>query len=289
MKPTEEDNFINAAGSEPKQDSPAEIQTGANANGANSSPEKISREMIDEILAAGENAENGADGNETGGISRRDFLKTSSVAATAALIASQLLPKDRVWAFEQLTRPAEAPAVDESGFIEIALDINGRMHKLKLDARTSLLDALREHLNLTGTKKGCDRGQCGSCTILMDGKRINSCLKFAALCQNQKIVTIEGIADADSGELHPLQTAFIKHDALQCGFCTPGQICSGVAMLNEIKAGVATCLDANLTDLSPRINASDADLRERLSGNICRCAAYPGILAAVREVMTAKV
>jgi xanthine dehydrogenase YagT iron-sulfur-binding subunit len=134
-----------------------------------------------------------------------------------------------------------------------------------LEPRVTLLDALREHLHLTGTKKGCDHGQCGACTVLLDGKRVDSCLLLAVMAQGKEITTIEGLANGD--ELHPLQAAFIKHDAFQCGYCTPGQICSGVALIKEGRC------------------ETDDDIREGMSGNICRCGAYPNIVAAVREVM----
>jgi xanthine dehydrogenase YagT iron-sulfur-binding subunit len=145
----------------------------------------------------------------------------------------------------------------------VTLNVNGEDHELRLDPRTTLLDALREHLDLTGTKKGCDQGACGACTVLMDGRRVNSCLTLAVMHGGKKIVTIEGLAQ--NGRLHPVQMAFIRNDGFQCGYCTPGQICSAVALLGEGHAG------------------SDEEIREWMSGNICRCGAYEGIVAAIRE------
>jgi xanthine dehydrogenase YagT iron-sulfur-binding subunit len=162
----------------------------------------------------------------------------------------------------------------------IALTINGRLRHLDLDTRTSLLDALREHLHLTGTKKGCDHGQCGACTVLINGRRINSCLTLAVMHEDDEIVTIEGLGSP--GALHPLQAAFVECDGFQCGYCTPGQICSAVGMLAEVKAGWPSHATADVA--SPRIELTDAEIRERMSGNICRCAAYPNIIAAIREV-----
>jgi xanthine dehydrogenase YagT iron-sulfur-binding subunit len=164
--------------------------------------------------------------------------------------------------------------------IELALSVNGRVWHLDLDPRTSVLDALREHLHLTGTKKGCDHGQCGACTVLINGRRINSCLTLAVMHDGDQIVTIEGLGAP--GALHALQAAFVEHDGFQCGYCTPGQICSAVGMLDEVKAGFPSHVTADVA--SSRIELTDAEIRERMSGNICRCAAYPNIVAAIREV-----
>jgi xanthine dehydrogenase YagT iron-sulfur-binding subunit len=162
----------------------------------------------------------------------------------------------------------------------ITLTINGQPRELELDPRTSLLDALREHLHLTGTKKGCDHGQCGACTVLIGGRRVNSCLTLAVMHDHDDVVTIEGLSA--SGDLHPLQAAFIERDAFQCGYCTPGQICSALGMLAEVKAGWPSHVTADVS--VERIALSDAEIRERMSGNICRCAAYPNIVAAIRDV-----
>jgi xanthine dehydrogenase YagT iron-sulfur-binding subunit len=161
----------------------------------------------------------------------------------------------------------------------VSLEINGKVRQLTLDTRTTLLDALREHLQLTGTKKGCDHGQCGACTVIVGGKRINSCLSLAVMHEGDKITTIEGLGTPDN--LHPMQAAFIKHDGFQCGYCTPGQICSAVAVLEEIKSGVPSHVSASLTD---RQQATNAEMRERMSGNICRCGAYSNIAEAMAEV-----
>jgi xanthine dehydrogenase YagT iron-sulfur-binding subunit len=166
--------------------------------------------------------------------------------------------------------PAAAP---------VELQVNGQPYALKLDPRTTLLDALREHLALTGSKKGCDHGQCGACTVLIDGRRINSCLTLAVMHDGQAITTIEGLAD--NGTLHPLQAAFITHDGFQCGYCTSGQICSATGMLNESRAGMPSYVTENLADAQPEL--TDAEIRERMSGNICRCAAYPNIVAAIKQ------
>jgi len=197
-------------------------------------------------------------------LSRRDLLKvgTASAAATAVPLVAR-------------GQAAEGPPVLST----VTLNVNGKPRPLKLDTRTTLLDALREHLQLTGTKKGCDHGQCGACTVIVDGRRINSCLTLAVMHDGAKVTTIEGLGNP--AKLHPMQAAFVKHDGFQCGYCTPGQICSAVAMLGEIKAGIPSHVTANLTE-QPLL--SNAELRERMSGNICRCGAYSNIIGAISEV-----
>ena len=197
-------------------------------------------------------------------LSRRDVLKLGAAASAAPLVA-------------QAAEPAQgglAPVLDD-----VTLVVNGKSHALKLDTRTSLLDALREHLQLTGSKKGCDQGQCGACTVLVDGRRVNSCLTLAVMAKGKKITTIEGLGTP--AKLHPMQAAFVKHDGFQCGYCTPGQICSAVAMLGEIKQGIPSHATADLAT-APR--TTPAEIRERMSGNICRCGAYSNIVDAIVEV-----
>ena len=160
----------------------------------------------------------------------------------------------------------------------VGLTVNGREVHLQLDPRTTLLDALREHLHLTGTKKGCDHGQCGACTVIVEGRRINSCLTLAVMHEGDHVTTIEGLGTPE--KLHPMQRAFITHDGYQCGYCTPGQICSAVAVLAEIEAGIPS----HATEELDRVAFSESEVRERMSGNICRCAAYPNIVAAISEV-----
>jgi xanthine dehydrogenase YagT iron-sulfur-binding subunit len=161
----------------------------------------------------------------------------------------------------------------------IELNVNGSVRSLAVDTRTTLLDALREHLHLTGSKKGCDHGQCGACTVLVDGMRIASCLSLAVMHEGDQITTIEGLGEP--GKLHPMQAAFIEHDGFQCGYCTPGQICSAVGMLAEHEKGFPS--HATLDVAAASIPLSDAEIRERMSGNLCRCAAYPNILAAIKD------
>src|SRR5271155_3594168 len=164
--------------------------------------------------------------------------------------------------------------------VKIALQINGHPYSLTLDPRTTLLDALREHLALTGSKKGCDHGQCGACTVLVEGRRINSCLTLAVMHDGQSVTTIEGLALGDN--LHPMQAAFIEHDGFQCGYCTSGQICSAIGMLAESRQGMPSYVTDDLTQ--PAAELTDVEIRERMSGNICRCAAYPNIVAAIKQV-----
>jgi xanthine dehydrogenase YagT iron-sulfur-binding subunit len=176
------------------------------------------------------------------------------------------------------SRPPPSP-------VTVELQINGRSHALSVDPRTTLLDALREHLVLTGSKKGCDHGQCGACTVLIDGRRINSCLTLAVMHDGQSITTIEGLATGET--LHPLQAAFVEHDGFQCGYCTSGQICSAVGMLSESHSGMPSYVTDDLTQAVPEL--SDIEIRERMSGNICRCAAYPNIVAAIKQAAGAAI
>ena len=176
-----------------------------------------------------------------------------------------------------------SPSLPAESSYGVSLQVNGKPQRLDLDPRTTLLDALREHLHLTGTKKGCDHGQCGACTVIVDGRRLNSCLTLAVMHEGADVVTVEGLGTP--GAMHPMQTAFVKHDGFQCGYCTPGQICSAVAVLDELKRGVPSHVTSDLT-AKPMFSAEE--LRERLSGNICRCGAYANIVDAVSEVAGGK-
>ena len=196
--------------------------------------------------------------------SRRLFLKTTGVAALAVTAPLALAET----AAETAVPPSE----------HVSLTINGRRYAIDLDSRTTLLDALREHFGLTGSKKGCDQGQCGACTIIVNGQRINSCLALTVMHDGAEITTIEGLAD--DGALDPMQAAFVRHDGFQCGYCTPGQICSAVALLAEHDAGWPSYVTA---DVATAPALTDAEIAERMSGNICRCSAYPNIVAAIRE------
>jgi xanthine dehydrogenase YagT iron-sulfur-binding subunit len=202
-------------------------------------------------------------------ITRRELLKIGAVSVAA----------NSVPLVAPLGAHAAASAELAPMTAAVSLRVNGKQQTLQLDTRTTLLDALREHLHLTGTKKGCDQGQCGACTVIVEGRRINSCLTLAVMHDGQKVTTIEGLGQP--GKLHPMQAAFVKHDGYQCGYCTPGQICSAVAVLDEIKAGVPSHVSPELT-AAPQLTA--AELRERMSGNICRCGAYSNIIDAIVEV-----
>ena len=179
-------------------------------------------------------------------------------------------------------KPTSPPPTLPTEGAEVIFNINGERQTVNIEPRVTLLDVLRERVGLTGTKKGCNHGQCGACTVLVDGVRINSCLALAVQYQDAEITTIEGIANGE--QLSPIQTAFINNDGFQCGYCTPGQICSAVAMLDEIAAGEASIVTADISNLDAPIELTDAEIKERMSGNLCRCGAYPGIVAAVREV-----
>jgi xanthine dehydrogenase YagT iron-sulfur-binding subunit len=205
-------------------------------------------------------------------VSRRDLL--AGAAASAAVTASPPAAKAQVPAANPQAAVAEAPSMSKVSF-----NVNGSARELELDTRTTLLDALRERLLLPGTKKGCDHGQCGACTVIVDGRRINSCLTLAVMHEGDSITTVEGLGTPQN--LHPMQGSFVKHDGYQCGYCTPGQICSAVAMLDEIKAGIPSHVS---TDLTARPQVTAAELRERMSGNICRCGAYSNIVEAITEV-----
>lgn len=207
-------------------------------------------------------------------LSRRDLLIVAgaSVAATAA--ASPAGAQSKVAQSKAAVKASSIPIVSK-----VTLSVNGAARDLELDTRTTLLDALREHMHLTGTKKGCDHGQCGACTVIVDGQRINSCLTLAVMHEGSSVTTIEGLGTPDN--LHPMQAAFVKHDGYQCGYCTPGQICSAVAVLAEIKSGIPSHVSADLT-VSQDMTA--AEIRERMSGNICRCGAYSNIVEAITEV-----
>ncbi len=198
-------------------------------------------------------------------MSRRELVAGATAAAALTTLPGQA--------------HAENAGTDRPVTAKVSLTINGERRELDLDTRTSLLDAAREHLQLTGSKKGCDHGQCGACTMIVDGRRINSCLTLAVMHQGSEITTIEGLGQPEA--LHPMQAAFIKHDGYQCGYCTPGQICSGVAVLAEIKAGIPSHVTA---DLNAPLEATPAEIRERMSGNICRCGAYSNIVEAMTEV-----
>ncbi len=205
----------------------------------------------------------------SGEFSRRKFLLTGAAGAAMTGLS-------RLNAQEQ---PTPGPHPMKPILTRVSFTVNEKMAELEVDTRTTLLDALREHLHLTGTKKGCDQGQCGACTVLSGGRRINSCLTLAVMHQGDKITTIEGLGTPD--RLHPMQRAFVKCDGFQCGYCTPGQICSAVAMLDEIKAGIPSHVTQDLTS-APAFNA--AEMRERMSGNLCRCGAYCNIAEAITEV-----
>jgi xanthine dehydrogenase YagT iron-sulfur-binding subunit len=205
-------------------------------------------------------------------VSRRDLL-----VGTAASLVTAPSPVANA---QGSAADSQAYAVEVPSMSKVSFTVNGQVRALELDTRTTLLDALREHLHLTGSKKGCDQGQCGACTVIVGGRRITSCLTLAVMHEGHTITTIEGLGTPEN--LHPMQAAFVRHDGYQCGYCTPGQICSAVAMLDEIKAGIPSHASADLTAAAQVVTT--AELRERMSGNICRCGAYSNIVEAITEV-----
>ena len=219
------------------------------------------------------------------GEARRKFLGQAAAFGLGSFALSLLAQEQALAEIPANENAIFAAATDENA-VALKLKINGAEKTLLLDSRVTLLDALREKLALTGSKKGCDHGQCGACTVIVDGRRVLSCLTLAATCEGRDVTTIEGLAKGD--ELHPVQAAFIKHDGFQCGYCTPGQICSAVAMLNEAKNGEASYVTADVRQKARSLQLSDDEIRERMSGNLCRCGAYPNIVAAVKEVHTGK-
>ena len=206
-------------------------------------------------------------------LSRRDLLITGAAAATSAAIPGAALAQASAQA------AAPQPVNPPPTMAKTTLRVNGQARELTVDTRTTLLDALREHLKMSGTKKGCDQGQCGACTVIVNGRRINSCLSLAIMHDGDEVTTIEGLGRP--GNLHPMQAAFVKHDGYQCGYCTPGQICSAVSVLEEIRAGIPSHVSA---DLNAKPLLSVDEIRERMSGNLCRCGAYSNILEAISEV-----
>ena len=218
------------------------------------------------------------------GQARRTFLG-QTITGGVGLFALMLLEKEQALAALSSSPDAVfAQAVAPENAIKLTMKVNGVAKTLELDSRVVLLDALRERLELTGTKKGCDQGQCGACTVLVDGRRVLSCLTLAATVEGREVTTIEGLARGE--QLHPVQAAFIKYDGFQCGYCTPGQICSAVGLLEEARRGDVSHVTEDVTVTTTKL--TDDEIRERMSGNICRCGAYPGILAAIREVHTGK-
>ncbi len=207
----------------------------------------------------------------------REFLKSSALARTGIFFGQRLLTGGNPEGSNVALATVPQVAIEK---VAVRLRINGSNYGLRLDPRVSLLDLVREQLDLTGTKKGCNHGQCGACTVMINGRRVNSCLALAVIHDGSEITTVEGLASGD--QLHPLQTAFIKHEGFQCGYCTSGQLCSAVAMLNEVEQGTVSHVTEDVRKPG-KVALTDDEIRERMSGNICRCGAYPGIISAIRE------
>ena len=210
-------------------------------------------------------------------VSRRGVMQAGAAVASLSMAGCAVQPG--ALAGQGASARTEKPP----SMMAVTLNVNGKIHRLNVDTRTTVLDALREHLALKGSKKGCDHGQCGACTVLIDGRRSNACLSLAVMHDGHAITSIEGLSSGD--RLHPMQTAFVRHDGFQCGYCTPGQICSSVGMLAEVGLGMPSHVSQDL--LSPGL-LTDEEIRERMSGNLCRCSAYPNIVAAIRDVAGAR-
>lgn len=213
---------------------------------------------------------------------RRRFGQLILVSAVTSLLSN--ITK-KTLAQTRRNTPNTAPQKSSVGNVNVTLRVNGKQYPLQIEPRVTLLDALNHRIGLTGTKKGCDRGQCGACTVLVNGTRVNSCLSLAIMYDDAEITTVEGLARGN--ELHPVQAAFIKHDGFQCGYCTPGQVCSAVGAIAEAKAGTASAVTSDVRKQG-QVELTDAEISERMSGNICRCGAYPGIVAAVQEASQVK-
>jgi xanthine dehydrogenase YagT iron-sulfur-binding subunit len=220
------------------------------------------------------------------GLNRRHFVKLVSLAS-AGLLTGYLLGAERAFARGvALGEIDELPAAAIENGVNVSFKVNSATTRVMVDSRMTLLDTLRERLGLTGSKKGCDHGQCGACTVIVDGNRVLSCLTLAATCEGRSVITIEGLAK--DNQLNPMQEAFLKHDGFQCGFCTSGQICSAVALMKEAKEGQASYVTANVRQAQTSLILSNEEIAERMSGNICRCGAYPNIVAAIKEAQTGK-
>lgn len=206
--------------------------------------------------------------------------------ASAGLLTSHLIGAEQLFARAADINIEDLPESAIENGVMVSFKVNAADKKVLVDSRSSLLDTLRERLGLTGSKKGCDHGQCGACTVILDGKRILSCLTLAASCEGKSVITIEGLAKGN--ELNPMQAAFLKHDGFQCGFCTPGQICSAVALMKEAKDGQVSYLTKDIRTKAAPVMLSDEEIAERMSGNICRCGAYPNIVAAIKEAQSGK-
>lgn len=235
------------------------------------------KQLLEEMLSENEND------LTPFGEARRHFLKVMGLTG-GGIMAFNLFGGKELFA-QTLAQPAISQQHLQN-LVNVAFKVNTVKKFLEVDSRMTLLDALRERMQLTGSKKGCDHGQCGACTVIIDGKRVLSCLTLAATCEGKSITTIEGLMKGNN--LHPMQAAFLKYDGFQCGYCTPGQICSAVALMDEAKRGELSYLATDVKKTTPALPLADEEIRERMSGNLCRCGAYPNILSAIKEVHTGR-